>query len=505
MTLDLLIVISKLIVLIFGSGFIMKLLLLRNQELSFVYELSLCCALGMTFLAVFGYTLSMLGVFNTIIAQASFFILALVFSLQWLVKRPFKIYLRNKNTKDNFSFLSDLILLALLMPTFLLAAVTPISDGDGLYSFNTWAMHWALRDDMSDYWFLAYGQLMSIVASWMYKLAPPWQGGISIEHHVLHAFYVFSAVLSLLIVRRIPRVFTTHWIGSLLGFGCATLLILQQDFYSSLASGRAEPILFLFEALIILELIKLHEAKEYDKKIPYRIGMLVAGLVFIKPSVVPLGIFFLLSLYLLTIKSNIQDSTPREFFNRPYSFICSVSCRSLFRPLIAGFGVLILIGPFYAFQYKYIGAAGYSHPENMSFGSGNILNVGKDATDDLRKTYVINGQTSSDFQLFTYRITEVFMSYTDRSKKLWAGIRHIGQIAVFLLITVGFILSFRFIWLWPLHLAAISQTILWYIYASFAYYDLTPAIILYVSLAGIGYVKILEVNSKRKASLSANS
>ena len=191
-----------------------------------------------------------------------------------------------------------------------------------------------------------------------------------------------------------------------------------------------------------------------------------------------------------------ESTTIRTVSRSSSSFIYSVLLRSLVGPLISATIVVVLSGPFYAFQYRHIGDAGYSHPANMSFGGGTLLQSGKGATNAIRNTFVIRGQTSTDLQLFTYRISEVFMTDAGRGKKLWASI-HIEQIALFLLIATGFILSFRFTWLWPLHLTAIIHTALWYVYASYAYYDLEPGIVLYVVLSGIGYVKLFELTVGR--------
>ena len=167
-------------------------------------------------------------------------------------------------------------------------------------------------------------------------------------------------------------------------------------------------------------------------------------------------------------------------------------------PLISGLIVLSLAGPFYFAQYRFVGNVGYSSPQNMSFGGGDIASSVKLAAKESDASFISKGNTNSSAQLFAYRISEVFMIESERGKALWesVGAKHIF---IGLLIFIGVMISFQFRWLWTLHLAAFIQTWLWYEYASYGYYDLVPAVFLIIILAGIGYAKLLAMGDKKNS------
>jgi hypothetical protein len=493
----------QLLVLIFGSGLLVKMVFPKNGNTHSVMSASVCYALGMSLLAFVGYFLSMMGFFTPVFVKYYFYFLWII-CIAFIYVYMWKCHSKLFNLKDKHISLDtilDLILFLLILPTMVIALITPITDGDGLYSFNTWAMHWGLRDDMRDYWFLAYGQFLSIVSSWGYKLSPPWQGGIPSMHYAVHASYVLCAFLGLLIVKRIPMVFSLNWKGSLIGLFCALLLLVQEDVFHDLKSGKAEPVILLFEALIVFKILSMHESASRSKIFPYLMGALISSLMFIKPSVVPLGFLFLLASYIVEIKINLPDGV---FITgsviTKMKIMYPIMARSLISPLISGVIILSLVGPFYVSQYRFVGDVGYSSPQNMSFGGGDILSSVKIFADESDNVFISNGKTTSSIQLLVYRISEVFMSAPERGKKIWesVGVKHFF---FGLVIVVGFIFSLQFVWLWTLHLAAFMHTWLWYIYASYGYYDLIPAILLYIVLAGIGYAKVFELLDKKSLHL----
>jgi hypothetical protein len=220
---------------------------------------------------------------------------------------------------------------------------------------------------------------------------------------------------------------------------------------------------------------------------------------FIKPSVVPLGILFLIAYYVVEIKVNISNESKFPALKiSNLKKIYLLMMKSLVSPLISGLLVLSLVGPFYFAQYRYIGNVGYSSPQNMSFGGGEISAAVKSSAKQSDASFISKGKTTSSAQLLLYRISEVFMIESERGKTLGKSVRA-KHILIALIIFIGVILSFQYRWLWTLHLAAFIQTWLWYIYASYGYYDLVPAIILFIILAGIGYAKVLNVSNKKSA------
>ena len=427
-----LLAILQLVLLVLGPGGLMKRWLNADRQKDALVSLAQSCAFGMTFLAFTGYFLSNLGSFtNTaarigLLASSGAFVFLALQSLT-TVSRPVWNQLRPGG---------DTALAILMLPTLILAGITPITQGDGLYSFNTWAMHWALRSDMSDYLFLAYGQLMPIVASWSYKLAT-WSGGIPTQQYVLHAFYALAGVLGLFVIRRIPETLTEHRAAPIIGFICAALLFLQEDVFASLGSGRAEPIAFLFQALILLDFARLYKSGQHGIMHSARIGVLVSGLIFIKPSVVPLALMSLIVLYSLEIRANALDAPSlREFFSRPFHVVRAVALKSLSAPLLAGSIVIALAGPFYAVEHRFLGERGYSNPANHSPGGSSLLRAGLTATADMKPGFSSNAGTDSSVKLFAYRMSEVFMLDSDRRQPLWGGVG-ISQILLLLIIAVS--------------------------------------------------------------------
>ena len=466
--------------LIFGAGSFLWQFLKPKTSLGHWHTFVLVIALGMTSLAFFGWLLGMLGIYTRVITiilcTGCFVFLIYKHSLSFI--NLFKHY-------DAFGFKAiskillnnwpDFILVLIFLPALLNGLLSPFLAGDAIYSFNTWAQHWAIRSNMSDYYFALYGQFMSILASWLYKIMGSAASALPNEQYLLHGFYVAMALLGFITFRRLVLLIEKGHYYSIAWFITALILLSQYDIHESILSGTAETFIIFFIPLLTFELIACFQARAATTADLLRFAIILAGFVFIKPSIVPLAAMF----GLFRIGCIL----------RPFSMA------NLARTLKAGcilFGIVaILAGPFYTQQKSWWGKASMSFVTNHSFYPGYVPEL-KEISSKANNGYKSVSGARTDIGVFLYRATEVFLPAKYRNKPANSCL-YMFRLPGALVIIIA-LFGLTQLWVIPFFIIFIIQGYLWWIYAAYGYYDLIPALMVFGGVLGSGFISIIKLS-----------